>query len=152
MRAVVTENERGTPLNVSRKQRTVSTPIRRALWARDRHCAFPGCHRTRFVEAHHVDHWVDGGATTVDNLVLLCSFHHRLLHEGGYRIRRDYRGELYFIRADGRAIPRCGYRADDYTDDVENPPMGGSGCADTEGMSPPMEVREPRGICRLAVA
>ena len=51
---VVTEDERGTPLNVGRKHRTVSTPLRRALWARDRHCRFPGCHRTRFVDAHHV--------------------------------------------------------------------------------------------------
>jgi hypothetical protein len=133
---VVTEDERGAPLNVSRKQRTVSTPLRRALWARDRHCTFPGCCRARFVDAHHVHHWVDGGDTSVDNLVLLCSFHHRLLHEGGYRIRRDYQGEYYFVRADGRAIPRCGYLPDDYTDDdgVEDPSM---------------EVRETRGVYRL---
>jgi hypothetical protein len=124
---VVTEDERGTPLDVSRKHRTVSTSLRRALWARDRHCTFPGCHRTRFVEAHHVHHWVDGGETSVDNLVLLCWHHHRLLHEGGYRIRRDYRGEHYFVRADGRAIPRCGYRAADYVDDnaAADPSMEG---------------------------
>ena len=150
---VVTEDERGTPLTISRKQRTVSTPLRRALWARDRHCTFPGCPRTRFVEAHHVDHWVDGGETTVGNLVLLCSFHHRLLHEGGYRIRRDYRGERYFVRADGRAIPRCGYRVDDYTDDcaIENPSMEGSYHADTDHENPSMEVREPRGGYHLRV-
>jgi hypothetical protein len=116
---VVTEDERGTPLTVSRKQRIVSNAIRRALVARDRCCRFPGCQRTRFLEMHHVDHWVDGGETTVGNLLLLCWFHHRLLHEGGYRIRRDYRGEYYFVRADGRTIPRCGYRADDFTDDDE---------------------------------
>ena len=108
---VVTEDERGAPLSVGRKQRTVSTSIRRALWSRDRGCTFPGCHRTKFVDAHHVQHWVDGGETSVENLVLLCSHHHRLLHEGGYRIRRDYQGEYYFTRADGRAIPRCGYHA-----------------------------------------
>ena len=149
---VVTEDERGAPLNVGRKQRTVSTPIRRALWARDRHCAFPGCHRTRFVDAHHVDHWFEGGETSVDNLVLLCSYHHRLLHEGGYRIRRDYRGERYFVRADGRAIPRCGYREDDYTDDEvgEDPSMEGSHYAATDREHPSMEVREPRGVYRLA--
>jgi len=128
---VVTEDERGTPLTVSRKQRTVSTPIRRAIWARDRHCTFPGCHRTRLVEAHHVQLWVEGGETSVDNLTLLCWFHHRLLHEGGFGIRRDYRGERYFVRADGRVIPRCGYRAADYTDDDV------------------CEVREPRGVYRL---
>jgi hypothetical protein len=149
---VVTEDERGTPLNVGRKQRTVSTPLRRALLARDRCCAFPGCHRNRFVDAHHVQHWVDGGETTLENLVLLCSYHHRLLHEGGYSIRRDYQGELYFVRADGRAIPRCGYRADDYMDaDVgRNPSMEGSNHADAaDADRPSMEVREPRGVYRL---
>jgi hypothetical protein len=147
---VVTEDERGTPLNVGRKHRTVSTPIRRALLARDRHCTFPGCHRTRFVEAHHVHHWVEGGETSVDNLVLLCSFHHRLLHEGGYRIRRDYQGEYYFVRADGRAIPRCGYREGDYTDDdvVENPTEG-LHCPASDRGHPSMEVREPYGVYRL---
>jgi hypothetical protein len=168
---VVTEDERGTPLNVGRKQRIVSTPIRRAIWARDRHCTFPGCHRTRLVQAHHVQHWVEGGETSVDNLTLLCWFHHRLLHEGGYRIRRDYRGERYFVRADGRAIPRCGYREDDYTDEVtaENPSMGESlrldidhecvsmeescatevACRGSVGEQPSMEVREPRVVYRL---
>ena len=150
---VVTEDERGTPLTVSRKQRTVSTPIRRAIWARDRHCTFPGCHRTKFVEAHHVDHWVDGGETSVGNLLLLCWRHHHLLHEGGCRIRRDYQGEYYFVRADGRAIPRCGYRVDDLTDDyvTENPSMEGlRHYADHE--NPSMEVREPRGVYHPARA
>ena len=148
---VVTEDERGRPLSVGRKQRTVPTSIRRALWARDRHCTFPGCQRTRFVDAHHVDHWVDGGETGVDNLVLLCSYHHRLLHEGGYRIRRDYRGEHYFVRADGRAIPRCGYLAEDFTDDCapENPSTEGLRRDDTDQQDPSMEVREPRALYRL---
>jgi hypothetical protein len=138
---IVTEDERGTPLNVGRKQRVVSTPLRRAVLARDRHCTFPGCHRTRFVEAHHVHHWVEGGETSVDNLLLLCSYHHRLLPEGGYRIRRDRQGEYYFVRADGRAIPRCGYRADDFTDDY--------GMDDPDRANPSMEVCEPRGAYRL---
>jgi hypothetical protein len=149
---VVTEDERGTPLNVGRKQRIVSTPLRRAVIARDRHCMFPGCQRTRYVEAHHVHHWVDGGETNVDNLVLLCWQHHHLLHAGGYRIRRDYQGDLYFVRADGRAIPRCGYRSDDFTDDEsddDNPSMEGSYCASASDAQPSMEVREPRVAYRL---
>ena len=147
---VVTEDERGAPLSVGRKQRTVSTSIRRALWSRDRGCTFPGCHRTKFVDAHHVQHWVDGGETSVDNLVLLCSHHHRLLHEGGYRIRRDYQGEYYFTRADGRAIPRCGYHAADCTDDdaVEDPSVEG-GALSADRSSTSMEVREERGVYRL---
>jgi hypothetical protein len=148
---VVTEDERGTPLSVSRRQRIVSTPVRRALLARDRHCTFPGCHRTRFVEAHHVHHWVEGGETTVDNLVALCWFHHRSLHEGGYRIRRDYQGEYYFVRADGRAIPRCGYRAEDSTDDQgpEDPSVEGQHHERRDNENPSVEVREPHGVYRL---
>jgi hypothetical protein len=154
---VVTEDERGTPLDVGRKQRTVSTPLRRALWARDRHCTFPGCQRTRFVAAHHVHHWTEGGPTSVDNLVLLCSQHHRLLHEGGYRIRRDHQGEYYFVRADGRAIPRCGYLADDCTDDaaLEEPSAEsaeGWHHEDALCANPSMEVRETRGVYRLTIA
>ena len=113
----VVEDERGTPLDVGRKQRTVSTPLRRALWARDRGCTFPGCHRTRFVDGHHIVHWADGGDTSLANTTLLCTHHHRLLHEGGFGIRQEGSGERYFVRADGRVIPRCGYRADDVLDE-----------------------------------
>jgi hypothetical protein len=74
----------GDVLDVGRKTRVVPTAIRRALTARDHGCRFPMCSNERFVHAHHVRHWVHGGATGLDNLVLLCSFHHRLLHEGGF--------------------------------------------------------------------
>jgi hypothetical protein len=113
----IVEDERGNPLDVGRKQRTVSTTLRRALLSRDRGCTFPGCHRTRFVDAHHIRHWVDGGDTSLDNTTLLCTQHHRLLHEGGFRIRRDHSGEICFQRADGRAIPRFGYQSDDVLDE-----------------------------------
>ena len=107
----------GEPLNVGRRRRTVPAAIRRALWARDGGCAFPGCTHRRFVDAHHVRHWADGGETSVDNTLLLCSLHHRLVHERGYEIRKDTAGEWYFRRPDGRAVPRCGYRAEDVLDD-----------------------------------
>jgi hypothetical protein len=73
------------------------------------------------------------------------------LHEGRFSIRHDYRGERYFARADGRAIPRCGYRVDDYADDYsgEDPSMEGSNHADGEHENPSMEVREPRGVYHL---
>ena len=58
-----------------------------ALWFRDRTCTFPGCETKRYVEAHHIRHWADGGQTTLDNLTLLCGRHHRMLHEGGWTIR-----------------------------------------------------------------
>ncbi|MCH7979942.1 MAG: DUF222 domain-containing protein [Proteobacteria bacterium] len=114
---VIVENEDGEPLSVGRKTRTVPTAIKRALQARDKACVFPGCHHTRFVDAHHVKHWSAGGETSLDNLLLLCSHHHRLVHEGGFRIERDYQNRWFFKRPDGRAVPACGYRAQDMIDD-----------------------------------
>ena len=117
----VLEDERGTPLDAGRKKRTVSAALKRALWARDGGCTFPGCSNTRYVDAHHVKHWAKGGETTPGNLVLLCTYHHRLLHEGGYRIRPGADGERRFERPDGRVIPHCGYRLDDVLDDGADP-------------------------------
>lgn len=114
---IIVENEEGDPLTVGRKTRTVPTAIKRALKARDKGCAFPGCKHKRFVDAHHVEHWSAGGETSLDNLMLLCSRHHRLVHEGGFRIERDYQDRWFFKRPDGRAIPACGYQAQDVTDD-----------------------------------
>lgn len=112
----IVEDERGNPLDVGRKRRTVTTALKRALWSRDRGCTFPGCHR-RFVNAHHLRHWAHGGRTSLDNLALLCHHHHVLLHEGGFKMWRDERGELCFQRPDGRMIPSGGYRFDDIADD-----------------------------------
>ena len=108
---------KGEPLNIGRKRRTIPAAIRRALHARDRHCRFPGCTHGRYVEAHHVTHWSRGGETNLEGLVLLCTRHHRLLHEGGYEMRRDVNGECYFRRADGRVVPAMGYRSEDRVDD-----------------------------------
>ena len=98
------ERDDGKPLNVGRKQRTVPTGIKRALLARDRRCTYPGCHHERFVDAHHIVHWSEGGETSLDNLTLVCTHHHRLLHEGGYSIQRHRDGRHYFARPDGRPV------------------------------------------------
>jgi len=115
--ATVFEDENGQPLDVGRKQRVVSTPLRRALYARDRGCTFPGCHRKRYLDGHHLEHWINGGETTSDNLTLLCTYHHRLLHEGAFSIVKETDETLRFVMADGRTIPRCGYRREDFVDD-----------------------------------
>jgi hypothetical protein len=96
----------GTPLDVGRKTRSIPPALRRALAARDGGCRFPGCTSHRFVDAHHIEHWADGGCTKLDNLVLLCRHHHRLLHEGGYRVS-SREGRLTFRRPDGRRIHAC---------------------------------------------
>ncbi len=111
------ENAEGEPLSVGRKQRTVTTAIKRALESRDGGCTFPGCNHKRFVDAHHVMHWAEGGSTSVDNLLLLCDRHHRLVHEGQFLIRKDVNDRWYFCRPDGRAIPECGYQMEDMLDD-----------------------------------
>lgn len=73
----------------------------------------PGRRNSCFVDAHHIQHWAAGGETRLDNLLLLCSSHHRLVHEGGYRIDKDIRDRWIFRRPDGIAVPACGYRKAD---------------------------------------
>jgi hypothetical protein len=76
-----------TPLALGRSSRTVSPSQVKALQVRDGGCVHPGCSRTAaYCDAHHVRHWADGGATDVDNLVLLCRHHHRTLHTGQWRL------------------------------------------------------------------
>ncbi len=114
---VIVENEEGEPLSIGRKTRTVPTAIKSALRARDRGCRFPGCHHARFVDAHHIKHWSAGGETCLDNLMLLCSRHHRMVHEGSFGIERDFQNRWFFKRPDGIAVPSCGYQAQDMIDD-----------------------------------
>lgn len=76
----------GQPIGVGRTTRTISRRLRRALEHRDRCCVVPGCGATRGLHAHHVRHWEDGGPTELDNLVLVCPYHHRLHHRGGITI------------------------------------------------------------------
>ncbi|KLI06497.1 HNH endonuclease signature motif containing protein [Mycolicibacterium senegalense] len=76
----------GQPIGVGRSTRTISRRLRRALEHRDRCCAVPGCGATRGLHAHHIIHWEDGGPTDLDNLVLVCPYHHRLHHRGGITI------------------------------------------------------------------
>lgn len=79
---------RSEPLDVGRLSYTVPRPMHRALVARDGGCAFPGCDRPApWCEAHHVRHWADGGETALDNLVLLCGHHHRVVHHDGWEVR-----------------------------------------------------------------
>jgi Domain of unknown function (DUF222)/HNH endonuclease len=101
----------GQPLTVGRRTRSIPPALRRALCSRDQGCRFPGCGHRRFLHAHHIRHWARGGTTELGNLVQLCSYHHRLVHEGGFRVERSEPGGLRFRRPDGRRIvdvPQCG--------------------------------------------
>ena len=92
----VLENGDGDPLSVGRKTRAIPPAIRRALRFRDKGCRFPGCTNTRFVDGHHIEHWANGGETSLENLVQLCRHHHRLVHEGGFGCKRLLDGEIEF--------------------------------------------------------
>ena len=119
---VITEAEDGEPLSIGRKSRLIPKAIERAVRARDNDtCTFPGCRNHRFLHCHHVEHWSNGGETSVDNLLLLCTRHHALVHEGGFRIDKDFEDNWCFKRPDGIGVPEVGYvsRVD------ENPPAGG---------------------------
>lgn len=115
-RVVMTHDPEGRVLDVGRRTRTVPSALRRALDFRDRGCRFPGC-GLRFTDAHHIEHWADGGETCLDNLVSLCRRHHRAVHEGGFTV--EWAGDgaesgegadaaedvLLFRRPDGHILP-----------------------------------------------
>ncbi|MFW6199938.1 MAG: HNH endonuclease signature motif containing protein, partial [Gemmatimonadota bacterium] len=93
----------GDVLDVGRRTRTVPPALRRALEVRDRGCRFPGC-GLRFADAHHIEHWADGGRTALDNLVLLCRRHHRRVHEDGWSVCCDRDGRVVFFTPKGTAL------------------------------------------------
>ncbi len=107
------EGGNGTALDIGRRTRSIPPAIRRALERRDGGCRFPGCTARHYVDAqslprfigHHIRHWADGGETKLDNLLLLCRHHHRLVHEGGYGLAMPVGGEPIFTAPNGRLIP-----------------------------------------------
>jgi hypothetical protein len=103
VRAVVVDGH-GSPLDVGHRKRLVPPRLRRALALRDETRRFPGCTHRAWLDAHHVVHWLHGGETNADNLVLVCPTHHRLVHEGGFTLTGD--AVRFAVRTpDGRVLP-----------------------------------------------
>jgi hypothetical protein len=119
----------GEPLRLGRKTRAISPALRRALRIRDGGCRFPGCHRRGHLEAHHVRPWSLLGPTDLDNLVLLCRFHHMLLHEGGFRVSPAADGGWEFHDPHGVPVSPA-------------PPLPGS----AGGGAPPIGAVDPLGL------
>jgi len=94
----------GERLDIGRRTRSIPPAIRRALMLRDRGCAFPGCTHTRFLHGHHVRHWLHGGETSVGNLILVCTAHHRMVHEGGWRVTAGEDGAFAFCSPAGKPV------------------------------------------------
>jgi Domain of unknown function (DUF222)/HNH endonuclease len=88
----------GQVLDLGRTRRLITGALRRALEVRDRGCAFPGCDRPpRWCHAHHIRAWADGGPTNLANSILLCGYHHRIIHRGHWTIRPGGDGLPEFI-------------------------------------------------------
>ena len=100
----VTRGTDGSVLDVGRRRRTVDWRLRKALEVRDGGCRFPGC-GCRHTQAHHAVPWSEGGRTALDNLILLCRFHHKTMHEGGWRVRMGPDGAARFADPEGRIVP-----------------------------------------------
>jgi hypothetical protein len=92
----------GRSLNLGRTRRDPSDAQRIEIRRRDKGCRFPGCGHTEFTDVHHLTHWVNGGATDMDNLIELCDEHHRLVHEMGWTVSGDANEELHFRSPTGR--------------------------------------------------
>jgi len=104
----------GQVLDVGRERRLITGAIRRALVVRDKGCAFPGCGRPpRWCHGHHVRHWSAGGESCVDNAVLLCGYHHRLIHHSEWEVRMVDRLPVFvppsYLDKERRPVPG-GYR------------------------------------------
>jgi Domain of unknown function (DUF222)/HNH endonuclease len=91
----------GHAVGIGRGSRNVPEWLMRELRFRDDGCTFPGCGTRRFLAAHHVVHWARGGATDLDNLVLVCSFHHKLVHEGGWTVKLGRTPDSVWTRPNG---------------------------------------------------
>jgi hypothetical protein len=103
-RVVMQHDAEGRVVEVGARTRTIPPALRRVFQHRDGGCRFPGC-RVRVGQGHHVQHWANGGPTTLSNLILLCRRHHRAVHEDGYRVVRGPDDVLRFRRPDGRDLP-----------------------------------------------
>jgi Domain of unknown function (DUF222)/HNH endonuclease len=99
----VLRDHQGRALGIGRRSRNVPVWLMRELVTRDGGCSFPGCGTKRYLAAHHIVHWARGGATDLGNLTVVCSFHHKLVHEGGWNLKLRDGLEAVWLRPDGRS-------------------------------------------------
>jgi hypothetical protein len=105
-RVIMKHDTEGRVIEVGARTRTIPPALRRALQSRDRGCRFPGC-GSRFTQGHHIQHWANGGPTTLSNLASLCRRHHRAVHEEGFTIERLANEELEFRHPNGWVLPQA---------------------------------------------
>lgn len=127
-RRTVLHDDNGRTVGVGRATRVVPDWLMTLLRHRDRGCTFPGCENKRFLHAHHITHWSRGGRTDLDNLVLVCTFHHKLVHEYRYGVSLDPTGAAQWFDPGGRPV-------DPFADRVED----AAGATPREGASSPRD-------------
>jgi len=96
----VVEDGSGNVVGVGQMHREPSAWMQRQVRYRDKECRFPGCGTRAFTQAHHVKFWSHGGRTELDNLLLTCWFHHRLVHEHRWKVTRARDGTVRWFRPD----------------------------------------------------
>ncbi len=102
--AIAVDDDVGHTMYEGRARRLPSDAQRREVKRRDRHCRFPGCTNATFTNAHHIKPWKPDGRTDLDNLALLCEYHHRRVHTKEWTMSGDANGELSFVGPTGRAM------------------------------------------------
>jgi hypothetical protein len=100
----IIENTDGEPLNVGRKTRSIPPALHRALKSRPRLLPLPGCPNGRYLDGHHIKHWAHGGETKLSNLVSLCRFHHRQVHERNVVVQVLDDGAIRFTTPQGKPL------------------------------------------------
>jgi hypothetical protein len=134
----IIEDEHGTPLSVGRRRRTIAGALKRALRKRDTMCTFPGCTNRLYLEGHHIRHWADGGETSLLNTALLCTMHHKFVHEYGYHIEMGPDQRPRFRDPRGRLVAP-----------VPAPPaVTDLGWPTIEAMNKPLAIDAARNACR----
>lgn len=91
----------GGVVGIGRASRTPPAWLYRQVLRRDGGCTFPGCGTRRYIAAHHVVHWENGGPTELDNLTIACGFHHRLIHTRAWDVKLSGSGEATWFKPDG---------------------------------------------------
>jgi hypothetical protein len=101
---VALDDDVGHTMYEGRAKRFPSEAQRREVMRRDRHCRFPGCANVTFTNVHHIVAWKPGGRTDLDNLALLCVFHHGMVHRKGWTMTGDANGQLSVVGPSGRVM------------------------------------------------
>ena len=102
--ALALDDDVGHTMYEGRARRFPSDAQRREVMRRDRHCRFPGCPNVTFTNVHHIVAWKPGGRTDLDNLALLCVFHHGMVHRKGWTMAGNANAELTFCGPSGRVM------------------------------------------------